>query len=727
MITIRHLHRNNYWLSRFLAADPGRKRLNQAGKATISLISAIFTTLLILHGSGQSLFTPAIVSGMAGLMGIMVVMDDTKQKKQLTTVLLAVSASLGITAGSLLSSNAILIGTVMVAVIFCAFYFSKYGSRYFSLGMIGFMTLYFSSILKLSPVQLPWFYLGVAIGICYAFLYNFVIFKDSAQILKGSMRSFHIQANLTFQILISLMEDPKTSKKRLKSLKKNNAKLGEYARNVSVDLSDQDVRQVWPGLSTSQLRLYVFDTAMLMETLTDSVQQLKKAEALEAEELKKLLIWVVKSLRDAEVLAQNYKEQHLQEAEKAVQALRLDLAERLHQAETASKGWLYLIRRIESIANHVIEGAASIQTSLHLKRTPKEDQEDEKEAEETDSKEEKGLKPTTKKAIQALIAGGIAIVVGYLISPAQPYWVVLTTFIVQLGTDSVGRTYVKGLQRSLGTVIGAVIGFFLAQFVSGHSVLEIGLLFVEVFFAFYLFSVSYTLMSMFITMLIAFMYDLLLGGISLSLLGARVLDTIAGAAIALGVSAFILPKRTRDKVDDALVDYIDELSPYIRDYVKRFHEPVNVKKLADRAFTLDQNLQVIKDEAQSLLQRPGMFSQSSISRWITIFTAMNYYAKHLVASSYQKEFDYPGELIEVFRDIEEKTSHNLEHLKRLIRGKAHAPKHYSLKKEREAIERLAPGRHQSKGDLIHHLYYIWRINQSIVLLGKELGGTNTDH
>ncbi len=720
---MKQLHIKHHWLGRLLASDPGRKRFQQAGKATISLISSVFTMLFILHASGNGLFTPALVAGILGMLGIMTVMDDTKQQKKVTTLLLAISAVFGISLGSLLANNAYFVGTLMIAIIFSAFYFSKHGSRYFSLGMVGFMTVYFSSFLKLSPAQFPWFYLSIAIGVMYAYLYNFVIFKDSAQVLKRSMRSFHIQANLTFNILIRIIEDDQASEKWMKSLEKNVAKLSEYARNVSEDLNAQDVEDVWPGLKASQLRLYVFDTAMLTETLSDSIQRLKRADALEAVEIRQLIVWIVAALRDAEVLAQDYEEKNLQEAERSLQALRLMLAELL-DTESRPSGWIYLIRRIESIANHVIEGAAAIQLSLQQKKRygiDKEDPEDDKSAENADQEKTEGMEPSTRKAVQSLVTGTLAIITGYLISPVQPYWVLLTAFIVQLGTASVGRTYIKGFQRSLGTVIGAVIGFFLAKLVSGHAVLEVTLLFLVVFLAFYLFSVSYTLMSLFITMLIAFLYDVLLGGISLQLMGARVIDTVAGALIALVVSAVIFPKKTKDKVAESFEEYLEELRPFVTDYVKRFRQEVDVKSFTDSAFNLDQKLQAVRDEAQSLLQRPGAFNNANLLRWVTIFTAVNYYAKHLIASSYQKNFHYPQELEEDFQKIEWKLNHNIHTLKQLIKGDDTHAEVYALDTERSRIERLAPSRKQGQGDIIHHLYYIWRINQSIVLLSTEMG------
>ncbi|MFD2924478.1 FUSC family protein [Halobacillus naozhouensis] len=721
------LQRKNYWISRFLASDPGRKRLNQAGKATISLISSVVTVIFVLRLLGQPPLMPAIVAGITGMLGIMTVMDDTKEKKKVTTLLLGVSAACGVTAGSLLASNAYLVSALMILIIFCGFYFSRFGSRYFSLGMIGFMTVYLSSFLGLAPSQFPWFYLGIVIGTSFAFLYNFIIFKDSAQLLKRSMRSFHIQANLTFGLLIETIQDPKTSDSRIKKLQYNVSKLREYASHVATDLNTQDVKEVWPGLTTAQLRLYVFDTSMLVVTLTDSLQQLKKGEALEAKELRELLIKVITALHKAEVLSQDYEVQNLTVAQEATEELRQMINNLFARQHSQPEGWLYLIRRIESIAKHVTNGALAIQQSLQSGQThvPKEKDET-SDTDDKDEEESQKLKPSTKKAYQSLIAGTIAIIVGHIISPVQPYWVLLTTFIVQLGTETVGRTYMKGLQRSVGTVIGAVLGFILAKAVSGHSVIEIVLLFIVVFLSFYIFAVSYTLMSMFITLLIAFMYDLLLGGISFTLLGARVIDTIAGAAIALTIAALIFPKKTMEKVSEAFNDYLEELSSYVTQYIRSFHEPMDIKELADLAFKMDEKVQAIKDESKSLLQRPGALRHRELPRWITIFTATNYYAKHLLASSYQKHFTYPQEFEAVFTSMENKFKYNIETLTHMMSTGDRSGVTYNMNEERKQIEQYAPAHNGSESDLVHHLYYVWRINQSIVLLGKEMGAEEKD-
>ncbi|CAN7588857.1 FUSC family protein [Rossellomorea sp. LjRoot5] len=721
---MKHLHRQHIWLGRILASDPGRKRFQQAGKATISLISAVFTMLFLLKQFDHPSITPAIVSGMVGMMGILVVMDDTTGKKKVTTLLIGVAVAAGISLGSAFAQYSLVVNALLVGVIYSAFYFSRFAIRYFSMGMTGFMSIYISSILQLDVAHLEWFYLGIVIGVVYAFLYNFIIFKDSAHMLRRSMRSFHIQSNLTFTILMKMIEDPNTSSKRRKQLDRNVRRLNEYARSVAGDINENDLKKLWPGIEASQLRLYVFDTEMLIQTLTDSLKKLKDLEALEVMELRRLLVWVLRSLRDAEVLAQDYDPRSLEEAEKAIQALRLVLSEVLNQEEKP-EGWVYLLRRIESIANHVLEAAITIQESLNVpeykETTVESDAEPEEEDKEDESEEDKSLKPSTRKAIQALVAGTLAIIVGVLIAPAQPYWVLLTTFIVQIGTETVGRTYMKAFQRSIGTVIGAIIGFGAANLVSGNSQLEVVLLFAVLFLAFYLFPVSYTLMSLFITMLIAFMYDLLLGGISIQLMGARVIDTIAGAVIALIVSAFVFPKKTKDKVADSFDDFFGDLQGYVSSYIKTFTVPED-KALTDQAFDLDQKLQTIKDEAQSLLQRPGSLTRSGVGRWITVVTAINYYAKHLLASSHRKvPATVSEELNSAFSDTEEKISQNIETLRQLLKEKGSAPVMWDLNHERERIETQAPSWHKSQVDLIHHFYYVWRINQSIVALGVELG------
>ncbi len=77
-------------------------------------------------------------------------------------------------------------------------------------------------------------------------------------------------------------------------------------------------------------------------------------------------------------------------------------------------------------------------------------------------------------------------------------------------------------------------------------------------------------------MMLAFMYDMLLGGISESLLLARVLDTVVGVGIGLAVSALVFPKRTRDKITDTSVEYVAALKRICSHLFVSFYESVFV-------------------------------------------------------------------------------------------------------------------------------------------------------
>lgn len=724
-----------YWLGRLFASDPGLKRFEQAGKVILSVMSSVFTMLILLQLFHGKAVPAAIIAGVLGMMGILTVADDTEKQKKITTLLLPLSSLTAVTLGSLLSGFGHVIDFVILLIIFLAFYLQKFGVRYFSICMVGFMSTYFSTLLHLKPAQLPWLYIGILVGITYAFLYNFVFIKTKPEkVLKRSVDSFHTQTNLTFSLLLEMIGDPVTRPERINKLEHNVQKLSEYARMISTDISSTEPHLVWPGVSSNQLRLYIFDSEMLIEALAHSVKKLKMSHALEYAELRRLLMWAVESLRNAEVLSDSYETFHLQEAEKAVQGLRLALNDLRAESKESSE-WLYLVRRIESIVNHVIEGALVIQQSMNEQLRGNELREYlrdvnnaviEEEKEEEAKEEEDRYNLPMKKAYQALVAGGLSIILGYLLTSTHQYWILLTAFLVLLGTESVGRTYIKAFQRSFGTVLGGIAGFALAISVEGQPVFQLIFLFACIFFAFYLFSVSYTMMSFFITMMMALMYDLLLGGVTYQLLLARVMDTIIGAAIAFVVSSWLLPIKTKDKVSDISTDFLEDLKDYLSSYMENLlrddQSPVD---LTDKAFAMDQKLQEMKDHTRPLFKRAGSLSPSGYGRWITVLYAIHYYAKHLIASSNRKlRMEQKEEYRATILHIQEVLTENIEGLSKLVQDEKNSVIVKDLDKERKLVER-APEKDKGRGHaqihLLHYLYYVWPINEAIVSLALELG------
>ncbi|MBF0709120.1 FUSC family protein [Alkalihalobacillus hwajinpoensis] len=714
------------WWSRLAATDPGRTRLHQAARITISVFSSVMTMLWLTTILGIS-FTPAILAGVVSLLSLLLVNDDTDKKKKITALLLVISSIIWLTLRTLLSSIPFVTDGLFLLVIFFAYYLQHYGFRYFGLFMIAFLSIYFSTLLKLQPSDLLGFILGIVVGGAYSYLYHFILFRNRPKRqLSRSMKSFHIQTNLTLDLVLDAISDPTPNRYRALLLKRDVRKLNEYAQVISSQLTTTDPGEVWSGIDAEQLRMYVFDAEMLIETLYPAVKRMKELHALEHNEVRKLLYKVVESIRDAEVLRSHDIVGNLKQTQTVIEELKNQLIE-LRISNHQNKDWLWLIRRIESIANHLIESSnelgarrmANIEEQVRL-----DDPEEIKKENVQESEKSNQPRAATKKALQAIVAGAVAIFLGYFLSPTHQYWVLLSAFVVLLGTDTVGMTLQKAFQRSLGTIFGAVAGFGLAHLLEGRLVLELIALFCCIFMAFYLLSISYAMMMFWMTMLIAIMYDFILGGITEQILIARVFDTLAGAFIGFLAAAVIYPKTTREKVADTAEDFLNKLNEYVSDYLESFSHTEKNFNFTNQAFGIDEQMRKIVEDARPLRNRPAILARSGIERWLTVLTAINYFAKHLLASTNRNNRSTIIEGSEnTLFEVNEVIKHNVHTLLKLLKGETGLTM-YSLNKEREHIEGLSEKVKYEDVNLkkfVNDLYYIWRINQSLLILGKELG------
>ncbi len=714
------------WWSRLTATDPGRTRLHQAARITISVFSSVMTMLWLTTILGIS-FTPAILAGVVSLLSLLLVNDDTDKKKKITALLLVISSIIWLTLRTLLSSIPFVTDGLFLLVIFFAYYLQHYGFRYFGLFMIAFLSIYFSTLLKLQPSDLLGFILGIVVGGAYSYLYHFILFRNRPKRqLSRSMKSFHIQTNLTLDLVLDAIADPTPNRYRALLLKRDVRKLNEYAQVISSQLTTTDPGEVWSGIDAEQLRMYVFDAEMLIETLYPAVKRMKELHALEHNEVRKLLYKVVESIRDAEVLRSHDIVGNLKQTQTVIEELKNQLIQ-LRISNHQNKDWLWLIRRIESIANHLIESSnelgarrmANIEEKVRL-----DDPEEVKKENIQENEKSNQPRAATRKALQAIVAGAVAIFLGYFLSPTHQYWVLLSAFVVLLGTDTVGMTLQKAFQRSLGTIFGAVAGFGLAHLLEGRLVLELIALFCCIFMAFYLLSISYAMMMFWMTMLIAIMYDFILGGITEQILIARVFDTLAGAFIGFLAAAVIYPKTTREKVADTAEDFLNKLTEYVSDYLESFSHTEKNFNFTNQAFGIDEQMRKIVEDARPLRNRPAILARSGIERWLTVLTAINYFAKHLLASTNRNNRStiIVGSEKTLF-EVNEVIKHNVHTLLKLLKGESGLTM-YSLNKEREHIEGLTENVEYEDVNLkkfVNDLYYIWRINQSLLILGKELG------
>ncbi|MBA8793282.1 putative membrane protein YccC [Friedmanniella endophytica] len=154
----------------------------------------------------------------------------------------------------------------------------------------------------------------------------------------------------------------------------------------------------------------------------------------------------------------------------------------------------------------------------------------------------------------------VAEIVRQLVPVQKPYWILLTAALV-LKPD-LGSVFARGLQRTLGTLVGVLVGAVVLQLVpvGGWMLLPIAVL----AFGFPLaMSRNYGMLSTFITPLVFLLLDFA-APVSSSLVLARLADTALGAGIVLVVGYLCWPSTWRPRLGRTVADATAALADYVR-------------------------------------------------------------------------------------------------------------------------------------------------------------------
>ncbi|MBV8756828.1 MAG: FUSC family protein [Deltaproteobacteria bacterium] len=166
--------------------------------------------------------------------------------------------------------------------------------------------------------------------------------------------------------------------------------------------------------------------------------------------------------------------------------------------------------------------------------------------------------PIFVHALRVSLTGAAALVLGRVISPLHPTWVVVTVLAVL--QPHLGPTLVRAAERVVGTIIGATLA--LAAMLAFRSPLALTL----AMFPFSVLAVitrprSYRLFVLFLTPV--FVLVTAFGHADWHVAGARIVDVTIGGAFAL-VAALVAPSRERLRLPDALAAMLEEIARYAR-------------------------------------------------------------------------------------------------------------------------------------------------------------------
>jgi uncharacterized membrane protein YccC len=233
-----------------------------------------------------------------------------------------------------------------------------------------------------------------------------------------------------------------------------------------------------------------------------------------------------------------------------------------------------------------------------------------------------------RTTIQIAVAGTLAVVAGYLVSPPRLYWAVLTVFVCFIAAGNSGEQLRRGLLRAGGTAIGIVLGDLLVHVTGGSAGASLLIVLAAMFLGIYLIRVNYMFMTIGITVMIAQLF-VRLGELSTQVLLLRLAETAVGAGAVVVTVYVIVPLRPQRVLTAGVLLWfraLEELVDAVLDRLQGGRRPLRpLVREVDAAYA------ALVAAATSL--RPVTFGRTStqITEILAVSSAARRYARSLAA------------------------------------------------------------------------------------------------
>ncbi|WP_221044507.1 FUSC family protein [Mycobacterium senriense] len=687
-----------------IGSDPGLLRLRMATRTTAALGLSLLALFILTRATGQPL-TVALLGVVITMVASRSVNEPDPHQQRITMALLPLPAAVSITAAAVLAPHTMASDAVFVIVVFTAAYIRRYGARGRALGMVAFMSYFFTLYLHARLAELPWMIGAVAVGTVCTYVMSAYLMPDRPeQVLRATIRALRARMAIVLDTTAEAVRTGRLDERRRRRMRARTIRLNETALMVQSQIEDKaDPGTVWPGVTAGQLAPWLLDAELAIEWVATAG---RRAAVIACEDPDSMPASTRAALVDA--LTQLSRAIRLPEPDGLRRAA--EQAQRLLEGQpgpasdpAGDDAGRTAVRRLALAIINAASATSDVRAIVDRVATgrPLEDGDGDRpqlpeDAVPDEAAEEEpvaGLRPTTRQAIQVSVAASLAIVVGELVSPARWYWAVIAAFVIFAGTNSWGETLTKGWQRLLGTMLGVPCGVLVATLLTGHKTAALAGIFVCLFCAFYFMTVTYSLMTFWITTMLALLYGLL-GQFSLGVLMLRIEETAIGAVIGATVAVVVLPTNTRTAIRSDTRAFLTSLSALIEiSAVTMFGEEDGASP-SEQARQLDRDLQQFRITAKPLLAGvAGFAGRRSILRALRIFTACDRYGRSLArnAEQYQDPVGSPAlasELAQAFSAAAAQTRRNIDALQEAIEG-GHAPTLVSATDELDAAETVA--------------------------------------
>ncbi|PBC45138.1 FUSC family protein [Rhodococcus sp. ACS1] len=579
---------------RFLAvSDPGRLRLRAATATTITVVLAMVVLLPGSNVIGQPL-TVALLGTVVAMQSSAAVKDRDQHSRVITTLLLVFPAIAAVSMSAVLSQFGKVADVGFIAVLFAAVWVRRYGPRGTALGMVAFICYFFALFLRAEPGQIPILAVSVVAGVGISLLVRTVILPDRPGLeLKRLVRALRA-ASIDVLEVASNRGD-----RNLDLLRKKLDRLGSTALMIDDWLDRNDAAQLL-SVTNDDLSVRIFDAQIATEQLVSALWALDPNKS-----------WPNSLGQATTALGSCLQNNPSDNQLRAARRLATAAANKSDPSTPEGIATAVAMRAVQAhIAIHHITNNA-LRTESEPRKKPDE-------AEEADT----GWNPSTKAAIQVAVATSAATILGELISPDRWYWAVLTAFLVFTGASTRGEILSRAGHRVVGTIAGVLAGVLLSALVGNNQPLQLLLLVVCVFFAFYLVTVAYALLSFFVTVMLAMLYGLL-GTFSIEVLELRIYETAAGGIVGIAAACFIFSTGTRSTLISKIDDYLDQMTAIIDTGIGAVVQPGHETDLVADIRKLDNALKDLVTAGKPLEMGPTTRTRRGAKRLLRIMTASN--------------------------------------------------------------------------------------------------------
>jgi len=618
-----------------VASDPGLGRLRMAGNAVVALATAMGVEYLVAtatHAGAQGTLIAMLLGAVMAMMGSMGLASGSALEKARTAVFFPVAIGVGMLAGVAVAGSHVVMLAVFVVVMFAAVFVRRFGPSFFFYGFMGWMGYFFASFLGATLAMLPGLLLFVVVASAWILLLSVTVLKANPRRTVTRMRrSFGARSREVVGLAAELLEaEPREVRRRRRiraRLHDRQLRLAECALMVDSSLADVDATPT--GWSAPALRRHLVDAQLAIDAVAHSALTLDAGAGPRAASAQ--VAHVARRLAAGDHAA----------AEREARLLRDRATEvAVRRAATAVLEYCDL-RRNSRVPATTPDAAESFEPAVvmmmgNLPGSP---------AVARDVAPRTGrwnplgrLDLVSRQAVQVALAGGLAIVLGSLLSQQRYYWAVLAAFLAFTGTATRSETAIKAVNRVVGTLVGLFASIWVASLTVGSTSLVLITILLCMFFGFYLIKVSYAFMIFFITIMVGQLYSVL-NEFSDGLLVLRLEETAIGAAVGILVALLVAPVSTRDTVRAARATLLNSLADMLAAVTRRVDPTVEVPDDEAETTDLDGLARTVENALRQLnlvaapLTRPMLFDNdpTKVRRALTLYAAAATHSRALAS------------------------------------------------------------------------------------------------